>query len=1429
MNDKIPVVSTKKYTDDLFNSLKNKIETEISGIEIDISGLKDTSIQKDSIRESHNGQRQVLTSIVPSVSGKDVTLKAFASDVNSGQKLQDAITIHVSGMLKVHQSGTVITIEDEDVSNQINSISGSLDDETARATNSESGIIEIINTFSGQVEQELNNISGLNSGVAEELANISGDIQSIHEELGEVSGNISEINDEIEDINDNLTEIGDDIVELQSGLQSEEERAKAAEDLKVDKDVAGSGNKVVQDLTIDPATKTAIKTLLSLEDGSKEVYSGVIPVVFEDELQVISDSLNAELQVISDNLDDESLRAKAKESSIESKLYSEIDRATTAERGLNDKINIEISRSTNKDDEINTRLTSEINRAKTAEDTKVDKDIAGGRNKIVQDLTIEPSTKSFVKTLLSLKDGTKEVFSGVIPIVFENELQSAVNTINNEILVISGEIQQSASVEKELAANLAAEEARAKNAESILSGALENEISRATTTESGLSSGLKSEKERAITAESIISGALNNEITRAKAAEDTKVDKNVAGANNKIVQDLTIDPSTKTFVKKLVSLKDGTKEVFSGIIPVVYEYDLLEVKTNLTSGLQAEVSRATASESAISTALTAGLNTKVDKNVAGAGNKIVQDLTIDPFTKTFVKRLVSLENGATEIYSGVIPLVYENEIQTVVSGFNDDIYNIKVDVFELKEEDSKLESGLAAEEARAKNAESILSGALENEISRAIAAESGLSSGLEVEKERATTAESEISGDLITEIARAKAVEDTKVDKDVAGAGNKIVQDLTIDPSTKSFVKTLLSLKDGSRETFSGVIPVVYESELAVVASGLTVTENNLAAEISRATAAESGALADAIAYADSLALETQTWLESVETKADLVSNPGDGTYLCRVREGSDQGVYQWIKGGSSWSYFSDNQDFIDKIANPTENNLPIITYDGELIDSQVSIGTISGWVEDVSTTVSHISGDLSIEITRAETVESDLQSKISGEIERAKAAEDALSVGISSGLAAEINRATARENDLEDLITIADNRAKAAEDTKVDKDIAGTGNKMVQDITIDPSTKTFVKKLLSLQDGSRETFSGVIPIVLESELAVIESGLAAEVSRALLAELGLNSGISAEKNRAMTIENTKVDKNVAGAGNKIVQDLTIDPSTKSFVKTLLSLENGAKEVYSGIIPVVFEDELNAFESDLNSGLEAEINRATTREDEISNALVDEAQRANNRENNLSGAIDNEISRATTREDVISGALSYEVSRAQAAENVFQQEFVLVKYTQSGIKDDFDKLTQDFENLDAEFTSGLAAEIERATTAELELDDKKINVTNISPTRILDGGPLATNYRQVLTSIYASGVENNWGGESVDLVIKSNDVSGLATIPDYNIELVADSGLNIGYSVSSDGYRIMIGADEIKQDYHYQDSVLEDRISNLERLVKEIISGIYNK
>jgi hypothetical protein len=80
--------------------------------------------------------------------------------------------------------------------------------------------------------------------------------------------------------------------------------------------------------------------------------------------------------------------------------------------------------------------------------------------------------------------------------------------------------------------------------------------------------------------------------------------------------------------------------------------------------------------------------------------------------------------------------------------------------------------------------------------------------------------------------------------------------------------------------------------------------------------AAEAEARDEAIAAAQ---LATHTWLPAVQKKALLPTpdHPDTLNYLCRVIADADRpannGVWEWIAGSDEWTYFSDNQDWVDE------------------------------------------------------------------------------------------------------------------------------------------------------------------------------------------------------------------------------------------------------------------------------------------------------------------------------------------------------------------------------------------------------------------------------------------------------------------------------------------------------------------------------------
>jgi hypothetical protein len=118
-------------------------------------------------------------------------------------------------------------------------------------------------------------------------------------------------------------------------------------------------------------------------------------------------------------------------------------------------------------------------------------------------------------------------------------------------------------------------------------------------------------------------------------------------------------------------------------------------------------------------------------------------------------------------------------------------------------------------------------------------------------------------------------------------------------------------------------------------------------------------ALQSAKSYADAqienAELSKQIWLPAVQTLAELEAitppEPDKTNYLCRVMNDTDKdnnGVWQWIAGATTWTYFSDNLDFVDE----TELEEAINTHNTDteahedirtLIDNKLDKKTTSG------------------------------------------------------------------------------------------------------------------------------------------------------------------------------------------------------------------------------------------------------------------------------------------------------------------------------------------------------------------------------------------------------------------------------------------------------------------------------------------------------
>ncbi|MDR3048692.1 MAG: hypothetical protein LBV16_02470 [Elusimicrobiota bacterium] len=97
--------------------------------------------------------------------------------------------------------------------------------------------------------------------------------------------------------------------------------------------------------------------------------------------------------------------------------------------------------------------------------------------------------------------------------------------------------------------------------------------------------------------------------------------------------------------------------------------------------------------------------------------------------------------------------------------------------------------------------------------------------------------------------------------------------------------------------------------------------------------------------------LANQQWLSAVNAKSDLPTVPNPlQNYLCRVMNDTatpaNNGVWQWIGGGTDWTYFSDNLDFIDEteLEEVIAINPPTITENATKFVANTAMTFVEFW-----------------------------------------------------------------------------------------------------------------------------------------------------------------------------------------------------------------------------------------------------------------------------------------------------------------------------------------------------------------------------------------------------------------------------------------------------------------------------------------------------
>ena len=290
----------------------------------------------------------------------------------------------------------------------------------------------------------------------------------------------------------------------------------------------------------------------------------------------------------------------------------------------------------------------------------------------------------------------------------------------------------------------------------------------------------------------------------------------------------------------------------------------------------------------------------------------------------------------------------------------------------------------------------------------------------------------------------------------------------------------------------------------------------------------------------------------------------------------------------------------------------------------------------------------------------SNFSSNLEEEVERAKAAESALTQALNS----EISRATSAEteiaNDLDAEVTRATNR-----ENEID-------NKLNSEVT-------------------RSTEKDAIH---DEKLASLDTSLQNEIKRATEAENSLRSDLNSEVSRA-TAEEDRIDAKLDKEISDRIADVDAEEARALSVETRLESKIDDEITRSKNKDTEHDEKIASLEQadeNITNALNSEIQRALSAETSLRNDLNGEITRANGEETRIEGLLANEINRSTNKDtehdDKIANLedeLSEEIARAKSEENRVD-----------------DKLDKEI----ADRTADVDAEEARAMATEKAIDDK---------------------------------------------------------------------------------------------------------------------------
>ena len=529
-----------------------------------------------------------------------------------------------------------------------------------------------------------------------------------------------------------------DIANLLSLINTETERAKAAEKVNADAIIAEKERAIAVEKSLDTAIVTEVERATDAEQA--------LDTKIENEVTAESNRAKTEearIETKSEELvEAEKERATAAESELKTKIEDEIkteaDRAHEAEQALNTKIENEVTRATAAE-QANTDAISALDTAYKAADailnTKIDNLVAAEETRAKGE---EARIESKVEDLVNAESERAKIAekANADAIAAEVERATAAESVLNDRIDTNGD-------------EVAAETERAQAEEAALNSKIEDEITRATNTEQVLDTKIENEvtaesnraKNEETRIETKVTDLVTTESERAIAAEKVNADAITALDTAYKTADSTLNTKIDTLISAEVSRAKAAEKVNADAI-ITEKERATSAENVIRNGLNDEIGRAQAAEQANTTAI----ETEVTRSKS---EETRIETKFDGFVSTLDSKITT--NKAA----------IETEVERATTA--ETLIDAKIDdeVIRAKDAEKINSDSIANEVSRAKAAEKVIADDLNAEIIRAKAAEKANNNTINAEAERAQAAEDNIDAKLTIEIARAtKAEED---------------------------------------------------------------------------------------------------------------------------------------------------------------------------------------------------------------------------------------------------------------------------------------------------------------------------------------------------------------------------------------------------------------------------------------------------------------------------------------------------------------------------------------------------------------------------------------------------------------------------------------------------------------------------------------------